>query len=64
LDLVLLVGQNQTKSISEGIASTGFDMEKVKTVSSLYEANRTMQDFAQEGDVVLYENDLPDSFNE
>jgi UDP-N-acetylmuramoyl-tripeptide--D-alanyl-D-alanine ligase len=64
LDLVLLVGQNQTKSISEGIASTGFDMEKVKTVSSLYEANKTMQDFAAEGDVVLYENDLPDSFNE
>lgn len=64
LDLVILVGQNQTEPIRKGIASTGFDMEKVITVSSLYEANRTMQDFAGEGDVVLYENDLPDSFNE
>ncbi|MEL7833391.1 UDP-N-acetylmuramoyl-tripeptide--D-alanyl-D-alanine ligase [Fodinibius sp. Rm-B-1B1-1] len=64
LDLVILVGQNQTEPIRKGITSTGFDMENVKTVSSLYEANRLMQDFAQEGDVVLYENDLPDSFNE
>lgn len=64
LDLVILVGQNQTEAIRKGIDSTDFDMEKVITVSSLYEANRTMQDFAREGDVVLYENDLPDSFNE
>lgn len=64
LDLVILVGQNQTEPIREGIASTDFDMQNVKTVSSLYEANRAMQDFAREGDVVLYENDLPDSFNE
>lgn len=64
LDLVILVGQHQTEPIREGISSTNFDMEKVSTVSSLYEANRLMQDFAQQGDVVLYENDLPDSFNE
>ncbi len=64
LDLVILVGPNQTESIREGIASTDFDMQNVTIVSSLYEANRSMQNFAQEGDVVLYENDLPDSFNE
>jgi UDP-N-acetylmuramoyl-tripeptide--D-alanyl-D-alanine ligase len=64
LDMVILVGENQTQAIKEGIASTGFEMENVKTVSSLYEANRAMQEYAQDGDVVLYENDLPDSFNE
>lgn len=64
LELVILVGKNQTKPIKEGIASTDFDMENVKTVGSLYEANRIMQNFARQGDVVLYENDLPDSFNE
>lgn len=64
LDLVILVGKNQTKPIREGIASTGFDMDKVKIVRSLYDANRTMHNFAEEGDIVLYENDLPDSFNE
>lgn len=64
LDLVILVGKNQTQAIKEGIASTGFDMNKVRIAKSLYDANRTMQDFAEQGDVVLYENDLPDSFNE
>ncbi|MDZ7683593.1 MAG: UDP-N-acetylmuramoyl-tripeptide--D-alanyl-D-alanine ligase [Fodinibius sp.] len=64
LDLVILVGQNQTRAIREGIKSTGFDMSKVIVERSLYDANRTMHNFAEEGDVVLYENDLPDSFNE
>ena len=64
LDLVILVGQNQTRAIKEGIESTGFDMSKVTVERSLYDANRTMHNFAEKGDVVLYENDLPDSFNE
>lgn len=64
LDLVILVGEKQTEPIREGIRSTGFGIENVKTVRSLYEANRLMQDFAQPGDIVLYENDLPDSFDE
>ncbi|WP_138430850.1 UDP-N-acetylmuramoyl-tripeptide--D-alanyl-D-alanine ligase [Fodinibius saliphilus] len=64
LDLVILVGAQQTQPIKKGIASTDFDMQKVVTVGSLYEANNKMQRFAQNGDVVLYENDLPDSFNE
>ncbi len=64
LDLVILVGAHQTRPIKEGISATDFDTSRVKTVQSLYEANRIMQDFAREGDVVLYENDLPDSFNE
>ncbi|NGP87468.1 UDP-N-acetylmuramoyl-tripeptide--D-alanyl-D-alanine ligase [Fodinibius halophilus] len=64
LDLAVLVGQQQTKPIKEGIASTDFDMQKVQTVNSLNEANEKVQDFAQNGDIILYENDLPDSFNE
>ncbi|SHF21607.1 UDP-N-acetylmuramoyl-tripeptide--D-alanyl-D-alanine ligase [Fodinibius roseus] len=64
LELVILVGKKQTEPIREGIRSTGFDIENVRTVQSLSEANRLMQEFAQPGDVVLYENDLPDSFDE
>lgn len=64
LDLVILVGDQQTQPIQKGIAETGFDSEKVKVVSSLFEANDIARDFAREGDVILYENDLPDSYNE
>lgn len=64
LDLVILVGARQTKPIREGIQSTGFNSNKLKIADSLFKANDIIQDFAQAGDVILYENDLPDTFNE
>lgn len=64
LDLIILVGREQTKPIYEGLQKTGFPEENIRVVSSLFKANDVMQDFTQEGDLVLYENDLPDSFNE
>lgn len=64
LDLVVLVGSNQTKTIREGILSTGFDAEKVQVVNSLFKANDVVREYARAGDVILYENDLPDTFNE
>ena len=64
LDLVLLVGEEQTAAIKKGIesAENGIAAD-VRVVSSLFEANEVLMDFAEPGDVVLYENDLPDTFN-
>lgn len=64
LDLVILVGKKQSRPIRKGIDSTGFDMENVQVVQSLSAANKLMQEYAKAGDIVLYENDLPDSFDE
>lgn len=64
LDLVILVGSNRTEAIRKGIFSTGFSREKVKIAGSLFQANDIMKDYAEAGDVILYENDLPDTFNE
>lgn len=64
LDLVLLVGEKQTKPILEGYKSVKPDLPNLKVVQSLYEANDALADFAKPGDVVLYENDLPDTYNE
>ena len=64
LDLVILVGKNQTRPIREGIEKTDLPSDRVKVAGSLFEANEIMQEFVQPGDVVLYENDLPDSFDE
>lgn len=65
LDLVILVGEEQTKPIQEGIQSTengkAIDLRITKT---LFEANDILKKFAKPGDVVLYENDLPDVYNE
>ncbi len=64
LDLVILVGSEQTKPIREGIEQTSLQPEKVRTVKSLFKANEIIRETARPGDVILYENDLPDTFNE
>ncbi len=64
LDKVILVGQSQTKPIQDGIRETGYDFNNVIVVNSLYEANDYLKEYMNPGDVVLYENDLPDTYNE
>ena len=65
LDLVILVGREQTKAIAEGMkAVNGEPDDSVRIVKSLFEANDILQEYARPGDVVLYENDLPDTYNE
>ncbi|MEX0608790.1 MAG: UDP-N-acetylmuramoyl-tripeptide--D-alanyl-D-alanine ligase [Balneolaceae bacterium] len=64
LDLIVLVGEKRAEPILEGIESvSGNQPEKVKVVNSLYEANDLVREFARAGDVILYENDLPDVYN-
>lgn len=64
LDLVILVGRKRTAPIREGILSEGFDSNRIRVVDSLFEANEIVQEYADEGDVILYENDLPDTYDE
>ncbi len=64
LDLVILVGKLRTEAIREGIHQTGLPGDRVRVVESLFKGNELLQEYAEPGDVVLYENDLPDSFDE
>lgn len=64
LDLVVLVGQERSKPILEGINEETEVTESVTIVNTLYEANDIVRGFAKPGDVILYENDLPDVYNE
>ncbi|MEX0593570.1 MAG: UDP-N-acetylmuramoyl-tripeptide--D-alanyl-D-alanine ligase [Balneolaceae bacterium] len=63
LERVYLVGERQTASILKGIRETGSDLS-VEVVASLEEANRKIRNDLLAGDVILYENDLPDSYDE
>lgn len=60
-DVAILVGKKRTEKIKEGLE--GFWGE-IYQVSSLAEATATLQKITFTGDVVLFENDLPDNFNE
>lgn len=64
LDLIVLVGEERAKPMMEGIKEISESTEHVRIVNSLFEANDIVRDFAKAGDVILYENDLPDVYNE
>lgn len=65
IDLAILVGHERTIPIKEGIESARkSDSPEVKIADTLFEANEMMSNYVRKGDVVLYENDLPDTYNE
>lgn len=63
-DHVILVGKKRSKPIFEGLLEAGFPEDKVKVVSSLKEAKAYISGILRAGDIVLFENDLPDNYGE
>lgn len=63
LDLVLLIGDEQTAPIQEGLSEVQFPEERIKVFSSLSDAQNFLERHLEPGDVVLYENDLPDQYH-
>ncbi|AFS78108.1 UDP-N-acetylmuramoyl-tripeptide--D-alanyl-D-alanine ligase MurF [Gottschalkia acidurici 9a] len=63
-DYAILVGKNRTRPIQEGIKEEGFENESLFIVGSLDEATQTLQKIVRPKDIVLFENDLPDNYNE
>lgn len=61
-DGVYVVNEVNREAITSGLADGGYDKAKVATVASFQEAMAALQPQLKAGDVVLYENDLPDSF--
>lgn len=64
LDHIILVGPERTRPILEGIKEINGQAGRVRVVNSLFEANNLLKEIAAPGDVVLYENDLPDVYDE
>ncbi|PSQ78435.1 MAG: UDP-N-acetylmuramoyl-tripeptide--D-alanyl-D-alanine ligase [Bacteroidetes bacterium QH_7_62_13] len=62
IDLAVLVGDEQTEAIREGLTEAAYPEERIKVFSSLFEAQDFLKQHLQSGDVVLYENDLPDQY--
>lgn len=63
-DIVFLVGKKHTKPIYDGLLEKGFSNENIYITQTLDEAIRTMNPLLREGDVIMYENDLPDHYSE
>jgi len=63
-DIAILVGPARTVPIREGLASAGMDAASVHVVRDITEATALLGRLTRAGDVVLFENDLPDTYAE
>lgn len=61
-DYVILVGPTQTRSIADGLRAKNYPEDRLAVVQDLDEATRYLQTIVHSGDVVLFENDLPDTY--
>ena len=63
LDLAVLVGPEQTAPIQDGLRKANFPSDRVKVVDTLFDAQAVLRRYLEPGDVVLFENDLPDQYD-
>ena len=64
VDVAVLVGRKHTEPIQKGLKESGFPPENIHVAASLDEAITIVNGILRPGDVVMYENDLPDHYNE
>ena len=62
-DAAILVGEKRAQPIAKGLAQGGFDRNKMFIVADLNEAQEKLKTLTKPGDVVLFENDLPDNYS-
>ncbi|MBQ3307720.1 MAG: UDP-N-acetylmuramoyl-tripeptide--D-alanyl-D-alanine ligase [Bacilli bacterium] len=64
-DVVILIGEKKTKPIKEGLLEKGFDKENIIVFNDVRDAFPFIGNMAINEEVyALFENDLPDTFNE
>lgn len=61
-DIAIVVNLTNREAISAGLQDAEFPQEQVILADSFAEASATLAQQLRAGDVILYENDLPDSF--
>ncbi len=62
-DMVVIIGKHNAVMLINGLVEGGMDRENIKFAKSLNKGNELLNEIMQEGDVVLFENDLPDNYN-
>ncbi len=62
-DLVILVGDETTEPILDGLKHQNYPEQQIRRVKNLAEVQLQLTKNLRAGDVVLFENDLPDNYN-
>ena len=61
-DKVIIVNEVNKAAIKEGLLSAGYNEENILTAENLTSATNMLADITNQGDIVLFENDLPDNY--
>ena len=64
VDIAIIVGKNRALPIIEGLKEAGFPDKAIHRVDSLDDSTRLLHSLVRPTDTVLYENDLPDHYQE
>ena len=59
--VAILVARN-ARAMEKGLLSAGFDKDNIIITRTLAQASAALAHLTQAGDVVLFENDLPDHY--
>ena len=62
-DYVFVIGKHNAEMLVSGLIEGGMPRENIKFAKTLNRANEELNSFMKEGDVVLFENDLPDNYS-
>lgn len=62
-DLVVLVGDTPAGSVREGLEAAGFGSSAIRSVRNSRGAEELLSKETRPGDVILFENDLPDLYS-
>lgn len=61
-DVAVIVGRYNREAIAEGLKRSSMPADRIHYVDSFAAAQQLLQPMLRRGDVILYENDLPDTF--
>lgn len=62
VDVAIVVGEYNRMAIVDGIKETGFNTDNLYEVATFNDAQTILGRMLAQGDTILYENDLPDTF--
>jgi UDP-N-acetylmuramoyl-tripeptide--D-alanyl-D-alanine ligase len=61
-DIAIVVGKYNRDAIYEGLQAGAMPEDAIKLVDSFADAQALLSKILKAGDIILYENDLPDTF--
>ncbi len=62
-DKVIVVGRHNAEMLIKGMLAAGMQRENILFERNLTRGNERLNEIVEKGDVVLFENDLPDTYN-